>query len=184
MNNRFSFPENDKTKRYLLGELGNNNILCVGLNPSTADKDVTDPTSISIEKIAYNHSYDGWVLVNLYPKRTSKPKMLEILADKDAIKRNYQHIEEAIKKYNIQNVWLAWGNNVVERKYFNDCIVNLSQVLQKFDLNILSIGTNDTKHPTHPSPQAINMKFKNGKKVELIKFDFEEYLAITKLKIR
>lgn len=181
MNERFSFPEKDPEKRFLLGKLGNKNILCVGLNPSTADKDKTDPTSRNIEKIACEQGYDGWYLVNLYPTRSSDPWSLEREPNNNMIEQNILFIEDLINANSIKYIWLAWGNNIVARNYFNHCIIELSKVLKKYDLNILCIGTNDTKHPTHPSQQAINAKFKNGKKVELLNFDFEEYLD---LKIR
>ena len=69
-------PEHDTTIRFVLARPGRRNIMAIGLNPSTANSERLDPTSRNIEQIAVQHGYDGWFLVNLYPKRCPKPKDL------------------------------------------------------------------------------------------------------------
>ena len=70
-------PENNPDLRYLLAKKGKNNLLVVGLNPSTADAENSDPTMRNIDRIAGNNGYDGWLLVNLYPRRKSNPADLD-----------------------------------------------------------------------------------------------------------
>ena len=57
-------PQKDNEKRFVIGRKGKRNLLCVGINPNTADMDGLDPTSRNVEKIALNNGYDGWILVN------------------------------------------------------------------------------------------------------------------------
>ena len=79
MDNPFiCLPENNPDLRYLLAKKGKNNLLVVGLNPSTADEANLDPTSKNIDRIARKNGYDGWLLVNLYPVRKSNPADLPL----------------------------------------------------------------------------------------------------------
>ena len=45
--------------RYILGTKGNNPLICIGINPSTARPDALDPTLKSVERIAHNNGYDS-----------------------------------------------------------------------------------------------------------------------------
>ena len=74
-------PENDKHKRFLLGQRGKRELLAIGLNPSSANEHKLDPTSRNIKTIAQNYDYDGWWLTNLYALRTPKPDLLPLKAD-------------------------------------------------------------------------------------------------------
>ena len=87
-------PNNDTQKRFLLGEGGRKELLAIGLNPSTANEITLDPTSRNIQTIAKNNDCDGWWLVNLYPLRTSNPKKLPKIADKELIEKNQKFIEQ------------------------------------------------------------------------------------------
>ena len=42
----------DDTARFMLGEVGENPIICFGINPSTANDEKDDPTISKIRKIA------------------------------------------------------------------------------------------------------------------------------------
>ena len=44
-------PENDKHKRFLLGQHGTRELLAIGLNPSTANEHKLDPTSRNIRPL-------------------------------------------------------------------------------------------------------------------------------------
>ena len=60
----------DDTARFMLGEVGENPIICFGINPSTANDEKDDPTISKIRKIASENtklqdlyfSLDGKVL--------------------------------------------------------------------------------------------------------------------------
>ena len=55
------------SSRFTLGNCGHSPLLCIGVNPSTAVPENLDPTLKSVARIADNNSYDGWIMINLYP---------------------------------------------------------------------------------------------------------------------
>ncbi|WP_299536204.1 DUF1643 domain-containing protein [Ulvibacterium sp.] len=174
------FPEKDSKKRFVLGKPGKRNLLCVGINPNTADGERLDPTSRNVEKIALNNGYDGWILVNLYPRRTKKVAFLETKPDRKLFWENLKLIQSLVSKnqFKFNKIWLAWGNDIDAQHltYLKDSAYHLCTTLQEFDLDFVSVGTNNSGHPTHPSPQALAQKFgKKSKDVKFTYFDARNY---------
>lgn len=173
-------PEKDSEKRFAIGKKGKRNLLCVGINPHTADSDRLDPTSRNVEKIALNNGYDGWILVNLYPKRTNNVYLLEEEPDKNLFWENLTLIKTIVRQnqFGFDKVWLAWGDGIdsSNHDYLKESAYHVYKMLTEFDYNFVSAGKNNSGNPTHPSPRAIAKKF-SGKinEVKLIDFDFESY---------
>ena len=92
------YPVDDKNKRFLLGKKGSNEMLAIGLNPSTANEDNLDPTSRNIQAIAQNNGCDGWWLINLYALRTPKPSNLPKKVNQVIAKENIEFITKLINK--------------------------------------------------------------------------------------
>ena len=135
-------PNNDTQKRFLLGEGGRKELLAIGLNPSTANEITLDPTSRNIQTIAKNNDCDGWWLVNLYPLRTSNPKKLPKIADKEMIEKNQKFIEQLFSnpKYNIHKVLCCWGNSIENHLYLEE---QARIIKNKIVKKLYSIGKND-----------------------------------------
>jgi len=72
----------------MLGEVGENPIICFGINPSTANDIKDDPTILKIRKIASENNCDGWIMLNLYPQRAINPNDMHKKADNDLNKKN------------------------------------------------------------------------------------------------
>lgn len=176
MNKLFCIPEGNKNKRFLIGELGQNNILCIGINPNTADEKNLDPTSGNIKRITSENGYDGWVLANLYPKRKSKAIDLEQEPDADLIAENAKIIESFILENNINDVWIAWGNDIQKRKYFKESVITLLKIFMNQKMNVYAIRMNDSGEPTHPVTRNINRFFKGVSPIKLMDFDTVSYL--------
>jgi len=175
-------PQKDSEKRYAIGKKGKRNLLCVGINPNTADMDGLDPTSRNVEKIALNNGYDGWILVNLYPKRTKTVSLLEIEPDKKLFWENLNLIKTIVRKnqFGFDKVWLAWGNDIdsFNQIYLKESAYHLFKMLAEFELDYVSAGTNLSGNPTHPSPQAIAQKFREkSQDVKLTEFNFKSYAS-------
>ncbi len=80
------------TARFTLGKNGTNKLFVLGLNPSTANKDESDPTLTRVRKVSENNGYDGFVMLNLYPLRSTDPKKLPTRANKKLLENNIKEI--------------------------------------------------------------------------------------------
>jgi|TARA_B110000483_G_scaffold47631_1_gene59358 hypothetical protein len=162
-------PNNDIKKRFLLGKSGEKELLAIGLNPSTANESSLDPTSRNIQTIANNNGFDGWWLVNLYPLRTSNPKKLPKIADKELMMKNQKFIEKLIidPKYNICKVLCCWGNNIENHLYLEE---QARIIKNKIDKQLYSIGKTMNGNPYHPAPMTVNRYLGGINKVKLIEY--------------
>jgi len=162
-------PNNDIKKRFLLGKSGEKELLAIGLNPSTANESSLDPTSRNIQTIANNNGFDGWWLVNLYPLRTSNPKKLPKIADKELMIKNQKFIKKLIidPKYNICKVLCCWGNNIENHLYLEE---QARIIKNKIDKQLYSIGKTMNGNPYHPAPMTVNRYLGGINKVKLIEY--------------
>ena len=120
----------DKEKKY---------VLFIGLNPSTADEEVDDPTVRRCVNYAKNWGYGGFMMVNLFAYRTTLPsnlKKVKYPVGKD----NDKYIVTLSKKADI-NV-AAWGNN--GNLYSRD-----KQVLILVP-SLMCLKINKSGQPAHP----------------------------------
>lgn len=162
-------PLNDKTKRFVLGKAGDKELLAIGLNPSTANEDKLDPTSRNIQTIASNNGCDGWWLVNLYPKRTSKPKNLPKKINKVLAKQNLEFIKELLNSdsYSISKVLCCWGNHIEDHKYLQYQAEKIISLVNESGHKNQCIGLTELGNPFHPAPMAVNRFLGGIKKIEL-----------------
>ena len=186
MDNPFiCLPENNSDLRYLLAKKAKNNLLVVGLNPSTADAEKLDPTSKNIDRIARKNGYDGWLLVNLYPVRRSNPADLPLKEETEVFWYNIHLIRRLLDadQFKIRDAWLAWGDGIdsFNHPYLKQAAGYLYRELLVHDLNYFSIGRTRKANPRHPSPQSVNCHAGGIKEVELLKFDFKHYVRDIKL---
>lgn len=87
--------------------------LCVvGLNPSTADERLDDPTSRRCAAYARQWGYDGMLLVNLFAARATDPRQLRGITDPVG-PDNDRHLREAAAGAGYGHVLAAWGNGGV-----------------------------------------------------------------------
>ena len=59
--------------RYILGTRGQNPLICIGVNPSTAAPEDLDNTLKSVSRIAAGNGFDSWVMFNVYAQRATRP---------------------------------------------------------------------------------------------------------------
>ncbi len=161
--NIICIPPQDTSKRFLLGKSGTSELLAIGLNPSTANEVNLDPTSRNIQTIANNNGCDGWWLVNLYAKRTSKPSNLPKRLDKALSKENLAFIEGMVKdsSYNIAKVLCCWGDNIKKHQYLKTQAAEIIKVIEELNIPCQCIGTTTSGNPFHPAPMPVN-KFLGG----------------------
>ena len=91
-------------------------VLFIMLNPSTADGDKDDLTTIRCINFAKKWGYGGIMIGNIYPFRTKRPKHLKKWFNKhsygDSIVTNVSHAEEMADQADI--IVCAWGCNYKE----------------------------------------------------------------------
>lgn len=138
--------------RFTLGKSGSRKLFTVGLNPSTATKEKSDTTVAKVEGVARRNGFDGFVMLNLYPVRSTDFNALPVDADAQAFSENLNCIEALVAAEPTSVVWAAWGDNIHARRYFVAAARELFSRLQKYDTAWLYFGPlTSSGHPRHPS---------------------------------
>ena len=153
----------DNTARYILGEAGQKPLVCVGINPSTAEPNNLDRTLTNVKRFSELNGYDGWLMLNVYPQRSTDPNGLHSELDKKLHSSNLNHISEYLSKYKKADVWGAWGTLIGKRKYLADALRDIVERLEGFGIRWMKIGkVSKDGHPHHPlylSHQSVIEKF-------------------------
>lgn len=148
------------TARFILGRNGTNKIFIVGLNPSTADKENSDTTVAKVHKVSQNNNFNGFVMTNLYPLRSTDPKGLPEEADTDLIKLNLKSIIQIAKNERNPIFWAAWGQDIMSRNYLMESLKQLNSELEKINCKWVNYGDlTKYNHPRHPSRLSYSWKF-------------------------
>lgn len=142
--------DSEKNIRYVLGIKGEKPLLCFGINPSTAKPEQLDNTLKSVERLAFNNGYDSWIMMNVYPQRSTNPDNLHFKIDTAVQKQNLKFIKKIVTEYPT-DIWAAWGTLIEKRPYLMDCLFQIYESTIGLDCNWVSIGKK-TKfgHPHHP----------------------------------
>lgn len=163
-------PGIDLDYRYILGTVGSDPVITIGINPSTATPEHPDNTIKSVKKISIANGFDSFVMFNVYPQRATNPDLL----DKDFNKRLHT---ENLKAFNWlleraktpPYIWAAWGNLIEKRPYLKSCLFDLFEIAKEYNVTWLQAGKPTKKsHPHHPLYLRSEEPF--------YRFDVEEYL--------
>ena len=139
--------------RYILGTRGNNPLICVGINPSTARPDKLDNTLKSVERIAHSNGYDSFIMFNVYAQRATNPTDMDKVLNEKLHRENMAAFEYILKSYknNKPSVWAAWGNIIEMRPYLKGCVLDMLDLGNKYSALWYSSGAISKKgHPHHP----------------------------------
>ena len=150
----------DLKARFILGELGKNNLVVVGINPSIATLDELDPTAKRIKKYADIHNFDGWIIINLYPQIDPDIDELNKEKNDELIKLNLENIETILKRDDITLV-AAWGEAIEWRKYLKDCFRDIDALAKKYNHQWNCIELTKYGHPCHPLMRKKGFKLYN-----------------------
>ena len=122
-------------------------ILFIGLNPSTADEKIDDPTIRRCINYAQNWGYGSLLMVNLFAYRATMPSELKNV--KNPIGNdNDLHIIELSKKADIAVA--AWGNE--------GTLLNRDKEVKKILPNLMCLKINKSGQPSHPLYQKKDLK--------------------------
>ena len=137
--------------RYILGTRGKNPLICIGINPSTAEPDNLDNTLKSVERIALGNGFDSFIMFNVYAQRATDPNSMEKVCNLQLHKENLEAFRYVLSISDKPAVWAAWGAIIEKRDYLADCVRDMVQVGQEYGASWYCAGAITKKgHPHHP----------------------------------
>jgi hypothetical protein len=140
--------------RYILGTKGENPLICIGINPSTAAPDDLDNTLKSVERIAAYNGFDSFIMFNVYAQRATRPDDMDTAWNQALHAENMKAFEYVLSLYgqgHIPTVWAAWGTIVEKREYLPRCIQDMVALGNRYGAKWVSVGARSKKgHPHHP----------------------------------
>ena len=155
--------------RYILGTRGKNPLICIGINPSTAEPDNLDNTLKSVQRIALGNGFDSFIMFNVYAQRATDPDAMERQCNLALHRENLKAFRYVLSISEKPTVWAAWGSIIEKRGYLSDCVRDMVAVGQEYSANWCCAGAISKKgHPHHPLYLRKDEKIKP--------FDIEEYL--------
>ena len=162
--------------RYILGTRGENPLICIGINPSTAAPDDLDNTLKSVARIASGNGYDSWIMFNVYAQRATNPDDMDVSLNEKLHRENMRAFEYILKNVGegvSPAIWAAWGTIIEKRPFLRDCVLDMVEIGQRYGANWFSAGKRSVKgHPHHP----LYLR----KDVPTETFDIAEYLEVIK----
>lgn len=138
----------DNSERYVLGEKGNKPLIFIGLNPSTATSEKSDPTIKRIQNYVTTQGYDGWLMLNLSPQRSTYVDGLSMMIDNEIIERNLQFIEASIKEGSV--ICAVWGTSIETKAYLHESLLRILQLAELKHCTWTCIKQTMHGHPCHP----------------------------------
>ena len=104
--------------RYILGTKGQNPLICIGINPSTAAPDDLDNTLKSVARIAAGNGFDSWTMFNVYAQRATRPDDMDRELNRRLHEENMRAFEYILSNVGdgiCPAVWAAWGTIIEKR---------------------------------------------------------------------
>ena len=157
----YSNAQNDLW-RFTLGKSGNRTLIVIGLNPSIATKEKSDTTIAKVEVAANQAGFDGFVMLNLYPVRSTDFNALPMEVNAKAFAENLAKIEAVVAAESEPEpvIWAAWGENIMAREFFVAASKELFTRLEKYGASWQQFGSlTQSGHPRHPSRLHYDWEF-------------------------
>ena len=155
--------------RYILGTRGKNPLICIGINPSTAEPGSLDNTLKSVERIALGNGFDSFLMFNVYAQRATSPDDMEKTCNPLLHRENMAAFRYVLSISENPVVWAAWGAIIEKRPYLTDCVRDMVRLGQEYGAQWVCAGAITKKgHPHHPLYLRKDEKIKP--------FDIEAYL--------
>ena len=156
--------------RYILGTRGKKPLICIGINPSTAQPDDLDNTLKSVQRIALGNGYDSFLMFNVYAQRATDPDTMEKVCNPLLHKENMEAFRYVLSLSDSPAVWAAWGAVIEKRGYLKDCVRDMLDIGREYGAQWYCAGAITKKgHPHHPLYLRKDEKLRP--------FDVEHYLG-------
>lgn len=157
-----------KCSRYSLGIKGDNPLICIGVNPSTASPEQLDPTVKTVQRyLQTDDRFDGFIMLNLYPQRATDPEDMDKSLNQEIVSRNMEYIEGILKQYPEATIWAAWGSLITKRDYLCKNLQDIVALTENHKW-VCRGSISKAGHPHHPLYVSDACRF--------VPFDVAEYL--------
>lgn len=162
--------------RYILGTRGDDPLICVGINPSTAAPDALDNTLKSVSRIAAGNDYKSWIMFNVYAQRATRPDDMDKTLNPRLHEENLRAFEyilaQTARAGHAPSVWAAWGTIIEKRAYLRNCLRDMAALGKAYGAQWLCAGRCSAKgHPHHP----LYLR----KDERTVPFDIDSYLELS-----
>lgn len=116
-----------------------NQVMFIGLNPSTADENEDDPTIRRCIRFAKDWGYSGLIMTNAFAFRATKPKTMLTALDPIGCRN-----DDALRRYTAKAelIVAAWGNHCPSEREKEVCSV--------INREIMCLGKTKAGKPRHP----------------------------------
>lgn len=128
---------------------GDNKMVFIMLNPSTADADVDDPTIRRCVGFAKRFGCSGLRVVNLFGLRATDPKALALSTDPIG-GGNIAAIRAAVDSPHTSPIVVAWGSTMAGDKLHAYMVHQVRAIARLGCKNPHCLGTTKDGHPRHP----------------------------------
>ena len=158
--------------RYVLGRRCRTPLICIGINPSTADPTRLDPTLQSVERIAAGNGFDGFMMLNVYAQRATVPTDLDRVCNPVLHRENIEAFRHVLSLCDgTPTVWAGWGTLIEKRPYLYACLRDMVAVGQEYGARWVTAGKRSKAgHPHHPLYLRADSPLED--------FDVEAYLYV------
>ena len=138
--------------RYILGTRGDDPLICIGVNPSTAAPDDLDNTLKSVRRIAAGNGFDSFIMFNVYAQRATRPQDMDRTMNAELHRENmeaFRYILQGCR--HAPAVWAAWGSIIEMRPYLKKCVLDMIEIGRAYGARWYTAGKRSVKgHPHHP----------------------------------
>ena len=137
--------------RYILGTRGEKPLICIGINPSTAEPDHLDNTLKSVDRIAHYNGYDSFLMFNVYAQRATDPDTMERQLNPRLHAENLEAFRYLLSLSPEPAIWAAWGNIIEKRTYLPQCLRDFLEAGKERGARWYCAGAISKRgHPHHP----------------------------------
>lgn len=155
--------------RFSLTKKGKKKLIVIGVNPSTATAETSDPTITKVMGFAERNGFDGFIMLNLYPQRCTDPNKLHSELKEDLHRQNLEEIKKAVYDIEKPVILLAFGDMIAKRPYLKKCLKDILYELSPFHPQWKKVGTlTKMGNPRHLSRIAYT---------DLTECNIEQYLS-------
>ena len=111
----------------MLGIDGTNPLVCFGMNPSTAEPGKLDQTVTRVQEFARRNEFEGFIMLNVYPKRDTLPDDLPGTFDLELKEENERHIVATLSGRAL-TLYAAWGGIIAKRRYLQPLLRDILEL--------------------------------------------------------